>query len=86
MFQNSENAETMKSLLRKLQDKDEDLLNQADRYDAEINKLNKEIHNLKTELSKVQRELQVIIRSLSGSIKINFGCLMYNEQILYLID
>lgn len=44
----------MNSLLRKLRDKDEDLLQQAEKHDNEINKLDKEIHNLKAE-----RELQV---------------------------
>lgn len=49
----------MNSLLRKLRDKDKDLLQQAEKHDNEINKLDKEIHNLKAELAKVQRELQV---------------------------
>lgn len=49
----------MNSLLRKLWDKDEDLLKQAEKHDNEMNKLDKEIHNLKAELAKVQRELQV---------------------------
>lgn len=59
IIQGSENADTMNSLLRKLRDKDEDLLKQAEKHDNEINKLDKEIHNLKAELAKVQRELQV---------------------------
>lgn len=58
-IQGSENADTMNSLLRKLRDKDEDLLKQAEKHDNEMNKLDKEIYNLKAELAKVQRELQV---------------------------
>lgn len=49
----------MNSLLRKLRDKDEDLLKQVEKYDNEINKLDKEIYNFKAEFVKVQREFQV---------------------------
>ncbi|XP_061183808.1 trichohyalin-like isoform X2 [Saccostrea echinata] len=59
-LQGAENADTMNSLLRKLRDKDEALLKQAEKHDTEMNKLDKEIHNLKTELAQVQRELQSV--------------------------
>lgn len=62
MLQDTDNAETMNSLLKKLRDKDEDLLTQAEKHDNEMNKLDKEIHNLKSELAEVQRELQVVCR------------------------
>ncbi|XP_062594828.1 golgin subfamily A member 4-like [Saccostrea cucullata] len=70
-LQESENAETLNSLLRKLRDKDEALLKQAEKHDTEMNKLDKEIHNLKTELAQVQRELQSVENRCGWSEKRN---------------
>jgi archaellum component FlaC len=66
VLQEPDNDEAMKNLLRKLRNKDEDLLMQAEKHDNEVNKLDKEIHNLKTELAEVQRELQVPCQTKSS--------------------
>ncbi|XP_056012294.1 golgin subfamily A member 4-like isoform X5 [Ostrea edulis] len=70
-LKDTDNAETMNSLLKKLRDKDEDLLTQAEKHDDEMNKLDKEIHNLKSELAEVQRELQSVENRCGWSEKRN---------------